>query len=176
MSDQLDVLKERANKLGIDFHPNIGEEKLRAKINEKLDDTEEVKKADKVMTEEQAKRVVRNAKHKEAMRLVRCRVTCMNPNKREWEGEILTASNAIASAKKYVPFNGEPYHVPRILLNMMMERKCQVFKTVPGPRGNKVRKGHLIPEFSIEILPDLTPAEASELAKQQALAAGKEEA
>jgi hypothetical protein len=175
--EQLEKLKARADQLSISYHPSIGIEKLREKINEKIGTVvEESLNEEKTivkgiaMTKEQADRTMVNYKRKEATRNVRCRVTNMNPSKREWEGEIIEAANDLVDIKKYVPFNGEPYHIPRFLLNVMKERKCQVFKTVKGPRGNKVRKGHLINEFNIEILPDLTPKEATELMRQQQLA------
>jgi len=96
----------------------------------------------------------------------------MNPDKKEWEGEVFTASNSIIpTQKKFVPFNAENgWHVPQIILNMIKERQCQVFKTVKGPRGEKIRKGVLVPEFSVEILDALTQNDLNDLAKTQAVA------
>ena len=44
----------------------------------------------------------------------------MNPTKKEWEGEIITVSNALVAVtvKKYIPFAAEDgWHVPQISLN-----------------------------------------------------------
>jgi len=108
---------------------------------------------------------------KEASRLIRIRISCMNPNKKEWEGEVFTVSNsAVGTHKKFVPFNNEDgWHVPNIIYKHLLERECQIFQTVKGPRGNKIRKGKLIKEFAIEVLTPLTPVEIQELATQQAM-------
>jgi hypothetical protein len=119
----------------------------------------------------------RKRRAKEAGELVRIRVTCMNPAKREWSGEIFTAGNAtVGTFKKYVPFGiEEGWHVPRIIFNMIMERRCQIFQSVPDGRGGKKRVGKLIPEFAVEVLPNLTPDELRALAQRQAMANGTAE-
>ncbi|OZB40377.1 MAG: hypothetical protein B7X50_08585 [Alishewanella sp. 34-51-39] len=43
---ELDVLKARATQLGIQFHPSIGLEKLRDKVNAKLNDEAEPEEGD----------------------------------------------------------------------------------------------------------------------------------
>lgn len=171
--DELSVLKERADKMGLKYHPSTGVDKLRAKINAALEDTQvEEEPVATPVKETEGKR--RSRLRKEASALVRVRVTCMNPNKREWQGEIFTVSNSLVGTfRKYVPFNAEDgYHLPNIILDQLKGRKCQVFKTVNGPRGEKMRKGSLIPEFSIDVLPPLTPTELADLAKRQAMAGG----
>jgi hypothetical protein len=72
---------------------------------------------------------------------------------------------------KFVPFNVEEgWHVPRIIYTQLAERQCQIFTTTTDSRGNKTRKGKLIREFAIEVLPPLTPEELRELAQRQAMA------
>lgn len=166
---ELEVLKDRAKQMGIEFHPNIGLDKLKAKVNGALA-PEPVEEPTSPQKETKTQRTVRL--RKQAHKLVRIRVACMHPDKKEYEGEIITASNsAVGSIKKYVPFNNdEGWHVPQIILNVMKERKCQVFTWVKDSRGNKVKRGKEINEFAIEILPDLTPAELQELKERQALA------
>ena len=174
--DELTVLKARADQLGISFHPSIKLEKLRDKINAKLEgDSEE--EAEEVVVAAGAPKgetqsALRLRKRKEASELVRIRVTCMNPAKKEWDGEIITTGNsAVGTFKKYVPYNNEDgWHVPRIIYNQLLERKCQIFVTDKDGRGNKVRKGKMIREFAIEVLPQLTAEELRELAQRQAMA------
>ena len=172
MPDELTSLKQRADLLGLSYHPSIGLEKLRDKVNAALSAQEETKPeevAQDPVTEtlDQKRRRLRD----EAAKLVRIRVTCMNPNKKEWEGEIITAGNAgVGTFKKYVPFNAdEGWHVPNIIYQVLKDRECQVFSTVTGPRGNKFRKGKLIKEFAIEVLPPLTEEELKDLAQRQAM-------
>lgn len=182
---KLDALKAEADRIGLKYHPNIGIEKLNDRIKEHLVEMAEAKekaeraqvaptpapaKANKVVAVEESAQEEKARIRKELMKLVRIRVTCMNPLKKEWEGEIFTTGNAlIGTVKKFVPFNvGDGWHVPQIILNQIQQRKCQVFATETTAQGQKVRRGRLINEFAVEIMPPLTPAELKELADRQA--------
>lgn len=175
--DELTLLKQRAQTLGIKFHPSIGLESLRSKVSAALTGEDAEEAAEEPVPEAPAaeSRIqMRNRLRKEASALVRVRVTCMNPNKKEWKGEIFTASNSIVGTfRKYVQFNAEEgWHVPQIILNMIKARQFQTFYTIKNERGVAVRKGKLVPEFAVEILPPLTEKELLELSRRQALAGG----
>ena len=177
---ELENLKSRAEKLGVKFHPSISAEKLREKIKAAQTEGEgsvgeqsEGKSAAGTKEESPAAKKLRLKR--EALKLVRVRITCMNPAKKEWEGEIITvANNAVGTVKRYVPFNTEDgWHVEHILLEQLRERQCQIFVSEKDSRGNKVRKGKLIREFAIEVLDPLTEEELAELAQRQAMAKGQ---
>lgn len=184
--DELASLKARADLMGVAYHPSIGLEKLREKINAAIEQTGDSPDADQAVEGAQVAADVIAAtpiaaetqlefharKKREANELVRVRVTCMNPAKSEWDGEIFTAGNSlVGSVTKYVPFNNEEgWHIPRILYNMMRDRMCQIFITAKDSRGNTTRQGKLIKEFGMEVLPDLTAEELKELAQRQAMA------
>jgi hypothetical protein len=183
--DELTTLKARADMLGIKYHPSIGLEKLREKVNAAVEGTETEEEDE----EENAPAVAatpseprpetlneqRSRLRREANELVRIRLTCMNPAKKEWEGELFTAGNSlVGSFTKFVPFNNdEGWYVPRIILKQIQQRECQIFVTQKDGRGNSIRKGKLIKEFAVEILPNLTPTELKELAQRQAMAKGQ---
>jgi hypothetical protein len=179
--DELAALKARADMMGVSYHPSIGLEKLRDKVNaavngeaEKPETPVEQPKAAgaQVETEGQKAKRLKDEAHK----LVRVRLTCMNPAKKEWPGEIISVGNAVVgSVSKYIPFNAEEgWHIPNIILQHLRERQCQVFHTVQDSRGNKTRKGKLIREFAIEELEPLTQEELHDLAQRQAMAGGVE--
>ena len=186
MSAELDALKARADVLGVKYHPAIGAEKLANKIAETLNAKEAEKEAEiakntvvaqpkvvanKDLTEGQKRKKIKE----EATKLLRVRVACMNPNKREWQGETFSVGNSlIGQIKKYVPYDTE-WHVPQIIVNAIKERTCQVFTTTTGPRGQKTRAGKLVAEFAIESLPPLTGKELHDLAQRQAMANGSTE-
>ena len=175
--DELTLLKQRAQTLGIKFHPSIGLESLRSKVSAALTGEDAEEAAEEPVPEAPAaeSRIqMRNRLRKEASALVRVRVTCMNPNKKEWKGEIFTVSNSIVGTfRKYVQFNTEEgWHVPQIILNMIKARQFQTFYTIKNERGVAVRKGKLVPEFAVEVLPPLTEKELLELSRRQALAGG----
>jgi hypothetical protein len=182
--DELAALKQRATMMGISFHPSIGLEKLREKVNAavtgetpKEETSEATSEAavsaaadainNKVETPAQKAKRLKD----DAARLIRIRLQCMNPAKSEWPGEIISVGNAVVgNFSKFVPFNAdEGWHVPNIIYKALLDRQCQVFTTVTDTRGNKTRKGKLIREFSIEILPNLTAEELHDLAQRQAM-------
>lgn len=189
MPSELDVLKQRAKQVGMKFHHKVGVEKLRNQLEAFLTEKEEPAPIQPAPTAyappspaevnlgpgiraNETKMQRRKRLRDEAFKLVRVRVTCMNPAMKEYEGQIYSVGNNIVGmVKKYVPFNvDEGWHIPNILYQHLKERKCQVFYTVKGGRGNKIRKGKLINELSIEKLPPLTPKEMADLAHKQALA------
>jgi hypothetical protein len=179
-ADELTVLKERADRLGVAYHPSIGLEKLREKVNAVMADKPPVVEAALKATMEVAAALsaedLANQKRmqlrNEQLALVRIQLACMNPIKAEWEGEIFTVGNSlVGTITKYVPFNApDGWHVPQILLDTLQDRQCQIFTTVKSKNGVSVRQGKLIKEFSIQILPPLTQEELHDLAQRQAMA------
>lgn len=187
--DELTTLKARADLMGITYHPSIGVEKLRDKIAAAISTDEKVEgqapTEDSVVTPPADEPVAapkaetegerRKRKKMEALALVRIRLTCMNPNKKDWDGEIITVGNSlVGTVSRYIPFNAEEgWHVPAIMLEMLKNRQCQLFSTVKTKNGISVRQSKLIREFAIEILPQLTEKELRDLAQRQAMAAGE---
>lgn len=176
VQDELDALKARANLLGVKFHPSISLEKLREKVNAAVTSegaaTSEEEAKDPAEPKQETIGEKRKRLKAEALKLVRIRLTCLNPAKKEWEGEIITVGNSlIGSVKKFVPFNADDgWHVPYVIYQQLKERQCQIFYAATDTRGNKIRKGKLIKEFAIEVLPPLTKEELEELARRQAMA------
>lgn len=179
MSERLAELKAYADEQGIKYHPAIGEDALEQKIQDWQEEQDVAKLATKQQETEKEKpstpKSNRRKMKDEQLKLVRVRVTCMNPNKKEWEGEIFTASNAlVGTVKKYVPFNlDDAWHIPQIILNVMKEREFQHFFQKKDERGNRVTEGRNVKEFAIEVLPPLTEEELKELARVQAARKGQ---
>lgn len=188
--DELTLLKERADMMGITYHPSIGVDKLKLKIEEhkaktaipenaSIEDLDalanniniEQDSQNTPVRETEGQRRVRL--RKEATKLVRVRVSCMNPHKTALKGEIFSVGNsAVGMVKKFIPFNAEQgWHVPQIILTALQNRKYMAH--YEEKIGNKKVKRHkLIPEFSIEILDPLSPEELKELAQRQLMASG----
>ena len=171
--DELSTLKARADLLGIQYHPSIGLEKLKEKLNAVIADTpkEEAAPVAVVTPGKESEAQMLQRLREEQMTLIRIRIACMNPNKAEWQGELFTFGNTLVGTHtKFVPFNAEDgWHVPKILLDLMTERQCQIFVVGKTRNGVTTRQGKLIKEFSIEILAPLTQEELRELAQRQAL-------
>ena len=181
---ELEAIRLRATTMGITYHHLSGVDKIQEQIDKHLDSQDNTAPpatfdgpdiTDPVdVTPTPVKKVNPNVAAKNrAMEMIRIRATNMNPAKKEWEGEIITAGNGVVgSVRKYVHFNAE-WHVPRIILNVLQDRKCQIFRQekIPGSIKTK-RVGALQNEFAIEILPQLTQEELNDLAQRQAMASG----
>lgn len=186
----LDELKAQADKLGVKYHHMAGEAKIQAAIDAHLaknrsDERSELAdeygvpvnpshvKDGKIvpMTSEEYRAKYLPERKKNLNRLIRCRVTCMNPAKRAWEGEIISVGSAKnGTFKKFIPFDGREWHIPKVIYDELLDRKCTVWSNGKDSRGRTIRKGRLVPEFSVQVLDPLTRQELDDLKKQQALA------
>jgi Mor family transcriptional regulator len=159
--DERSALKQRARVLGLTYADNIPTDKLRALVGEALGEPVEV--------EVESDNAMRKRLQDEATKLVRVIVTNSNPNTQELAGEFFAVGNAyIPTVKRYVPF-GTPNgtHVEQILLDQIQAKRYQALITKKGPNG-EYKESKLVPEYGVTILPPLTKAELSELAKVQA--------
>lgn len=169
MSIELDNLKTRAKELGISFSPNIGIEALRKKI-----EAVEVKplEAEPVSEKQVQQARLRVDVRKEALRLIRCRISNNDPAKRDLQGDYYTVANQlIGKITKYVPFRGkaaESYHIPYCIYRMLLAKKYISINPAQGNNLNSTSRAQELPEFNIEILDPLTQEELQELAKEQA--------
>ena len=164
---EMEALKAQADALGIKYKSNITAKTLSERIAEATAETE--KEAEEAPLDVNA---VRLQKKQEQTRLRRVRITCMNPAKREREGDVIKCGNdLVGSLTRYVPFNVE-WHVPQMMLNVMKAKVFPQFYTVKLKEGGNTRKHRLVPEYAIEILPELSEAELKALAQRQAMASG----
>lgn len=175
---ELAALKERARTMGLKISPKIGLEKLRAKIEAKLNPIAEETMDLEEETEVQRKARIRKKQKLEQMALIRCRIANLNPSKRDLRGEIFTVANKyVGTVRKFIPYgeatdNG--YHIPQIIYEQLKTRKfLQVNTRNDRSAGNQiVVDQRWVPEFSIEVLPQLTQEELDKLAASQAAAGG----
>lgn len=191
--NELDLLKQKADLMGISYKSNIGVEALRAKINAKLNDEPEPTDPEdaananageqapagntlRKKTKAEVEQELRDDMQKNQMALVRVRISCLNPLKAQIKGEIVTVANRyIGTVRKFIPFgeatdNG--YHIPRILLAELKSRKFNSVTTKKGPNGQLLPTQRLVPEFAIEELEPLSQAELDKLAAAQMAAEG----
>ncbi len=169
--DQLALLKTKAATLGVTYSPNIGIDALREKINAKMNGEVEKEEAPR----EKTKTELRQEKYLEATRLIRVRITNMNPAKADLPGEIFTVSNRfVGEIKRYIPYGEQVdgWHVENMLLDMLKEKQFQQIRTKKGANGQILPDTKWVREFAIEELPALTPEELKVLANKQAAAAG----
>jgi hypothetical protein len=200
-AEELKLLKTRADFLNITYSNNIRVETLRKKIEDHLEGNTEENEDEAAADEDQEEEsqledqdapkeqtfvepdftkmskkdieiYLRNTLRDEALKLIRIRVACLDPKKKEVPGEIFSTGNKyIGTIKKFVPF-GEAtdvgYHVPNCIYEMMKSRKfLQITNTRDRRTGVNITKTRYVAEFAIEVLPPLTEAELHKLAVEQ---------
>jgi hypothetical protein len=190
LPDELEVLKQRATLLGVPFSNNIGVDTLRQRIADKMRENDEGEQqggeqvAEKNPLEDVGdapsetvaapvrKLSLRQHLYNTEMRLVRLRITNLDPKKKDLPGEILTVANEyLGTVRKFVPFGevtDDGFHVEYCLYKLMEARRFLSIRTIKDRRTGHVRvESQMAKEFALEILPDLTPAELAKLANAQ---------
>ena len=190
--EELITLKKEADKLGLTYNSNIGLGKLQKRVNEangvevEVDDfseeTEEfIQKAKlaalrmaggnigKLINSKLPKAKAKSILMKQATKLKRVSVTCLDPAKKDIPGQWLGVRNTmIPMTKKYIPYDGRITHLPEIIIKHLREKECQVFKVVTdSSTGEKTRKPSTQKMFSVADMPALNDKEISELAEAQ---------
>lgn len=170
--DELTILKARADLLKIPYSNNISLAKLKERIEEHMAKDEEEEPEEEIEEVVETKATLRNRLIKEATRLVRVRVTNMNPAKAAFPGEIFTVANSmVGTIRKFIPYGAGTeagYHIPYAIYEMIKRKKFTLVKKEVGPNGTPVFNKYERKEFAIEILDPLTPEELKKLAAEQA--------
>ena len=167
MTDEVEVvvdesteIKNRLDMMGIKYHHNANLRTLKQLLEDAVAPTKVAAPAS------------RDDIASEALKLIRCQITCMNPNKRDWTGENITTGNSIiGTVRKFVPYNceaAESYHLPKIIVDVLRGRQ---FLQIRGIKSNSgaTQNSYYVPEFQIAELPPLTKAELDALAQEQML-------
>lgn len=193
--NELDMLKTRARILGITFSNNIGVEALRLKVKAKMDGDAEapgsdvpqpaalaVSQANPLESESGTVEVptkvmsIREYLRKEQLKLVRLRITNLDPKKKDLPGEIFTVANEyLGTIRKYIPYGeitDDGYHVPYCMYKELEQRKFLHIKTGKDRKGHTQVEQRWVREFALEVLAPLSKDEISKLAAAQAAAGG----
>ena len=183
LPDELTMLKQRASMMGIQFSNNIGLETLRKKIEDKMEgraDSDAAPQINPLADETTAQPVkcktLRQKLYDEQMKLVRIRVTNLDPKKKDLPGEVITVANEhLGTVRKFVPFGevtDDGYHVPYCIYRFMEKRKFLNIRIVKDRRTGVERvESNWVKEFALEVLPQLTPQQIANLKTAQ-IAAG----
>lgn len=179
MTDEqkLDMLKTRARLLGVNFSNNISVDTLLGKIQAKMAENDGAEEEEEVnpLSPKQSKQTLLQTQRAEQLKLIRLRITNLDPKKKDLKGEIVTFANeVIGNVRKMVPYgeatdNG--FHVPYCLYKVLRNRKFLDIKTFKV--GGQIRVKHSwVREFALEVLDPLTKPEIARLAASQSAAGG----
>ncbi len=197
----IEEARKAATELGVKFSGNTGLETLKTKLIEVLsvmesspasidfggDGEEEIQVAKAPVktkeptvsdllkmdpTLEKNPNVRRQIIRAQALRMVRCKISNLDPNDSMLSGAIISVQTKYTGkVAKYVPFGEESdngYHIPQIIYDFLKTQKFALRKEKKGGRfGVKTYTTSMVNKFAIEILPPLTRKEIQELAAHQ---------
>lgn len=195
-----DMLKKKATLMGITFPNNVKTEKLAELINAKLEGEEVVQEEEapetpaptststqtpdkSVPVNEQADKTVKQSApltereklKRDAMKLIRVRISNLDPKKKDLTGEIFTIANDVLGAvKMFVPYGevtDDGWHLPMWVYKQLEKRRFLHIRTSKDRQTGQQKVEHFYAkEFSLEVLPPLTQTELDVLARNQAAA------
>lgn len=185
---RIDILKERARKMGITFSPNIGADTLAKKIADHDVDTQgivsnmvEEDEAISAQTGKLAKPITARElsirARKDAQKLIRVNVMPNDPMKAQMLGELIFAGNTqIGTLGKLIPF-GTPkgYHIPVMLYKILKEKTFTFFIVKRDNFGNDIVRAVQRPAYNIEVLNPLSEKAIKRIADRQEAQARFEE-
>lgn len=187
--DELTLLKERAKVMGIPFSNNISLETLRKRVADKMEGKDEAPEvnaltgdpeiaqamAAKPLNQKANEVALRKLMYAKHMRLVRVRITNMDPKKKDLPGEIWTVANEyLGTVRKFVPYGEQAddgFHIPYCLYRLLDSKRFLHIRDVKDRTTGIVRQDKVwAKEFSLDVLPSLTQGELDRLAAAQAAA------
>lgn len=183
-ADERAMLMQRARMMNVKFSNNIATDKLRARVaaamegqtvSEEEDEPEQVADINPLSsTTASATKPVsfRKRIRDENMRLIRVRITNLDPKKADLPGEVITFSNEVlGTVRKFIPYDDtsdEGYHIENCLYKLLKSRKFAQIQTKKDKRtGRPVTTVRHVPEFNLEVLKPLTKLELENLANEQ---------
>lgn len=185
-TSEISMLKNRARLMGITFSNNISLDKLRERVDARMQDKPDVPESTVVnplddttqkvgTTVPVVKPDLRQWMHDTEMKLIRLRITNLDPKKKDLPGEIITIANRyLGTVRKYIPYGevtDDGWHVPYCIYRILLERQFLNIRTTRGQRGEQIQVNQgWVREFALEILDPLTPKEMHQLAVTQAAA------
>ena len=179
-NEELQRLRELADVLGITYTAQTSVKTLNKKIEEFNSDKENLEITDLDISTVNIDEVVKKESLREylyrtQMALVRVRVTCLDPKKKDLAGEIITVSNShLGTVRKFVPYGSDDeagYHIPQCIYTVLKESQFLSIRTIRNTKtGVDQVTSSYVPQYAIEVLPQLSPKELADLAKAQAAA------
>ena len=153
---ELQILKEQADALGIEYAANVTIKNLKAKITEHLKD-------DSVEDKNQQ---IKDAKL-DSTKLVRVIITPVDSSKRDYQGQYFSVGNdVIGTISRFVPFN-EEWLIEDILAKHIENKEFQYLQP-KKVNGREIVDSKMVKAFNVIRMALPTQEEIDELKRVQA--------
>ena len=168
-----DLLKEKADLLGITYAGNISTEKLRDLVNKANDPEEsETEQTDKQSTKLSNVDVV-NDFRLEMTKRVRVLITCNDPMMKDYDmTPYYSFSNSALTLPAITVPLGVEWHIPHAYVLMLQDMECKIPVKSKDSKGRVITIRRTIKKYNVSILPPLTEKELEELKQAQIMRDG----
>ena len=167
-----DLLKEKADLLGIEYAGNISTDKLRELVN-KANEPLEDKKEDKASNtnNEPVDDLVKI--RLELTKKIRVLVTCNDPLMKDYDTTpyYSFSNSAITLPSITIPL-GVEWHIPNAYVGMLEAMECKLPVKSKDEKGRPITIRRTIKKYNVNILPPLTEKELEELKQAQIMLDG----
>ena len=163
-----DLLKEKADLLGIEYAGNISTEKLRELVNKANEPLED--KASNTSNEPVDDLVKIRL---ELTKKVRVLITCNDPLMKDYDTTpyYSFSNSAITLPSITVPL-GVEWHIPNAYVGMLQAMECKLPVKAKDEKGRPITVRRTIKKYNVNILPPLTEKELEELKQAQIMRDG----
>lgn len=168
-----DLLKEKADLLGINYANNISTEKLRElvnKVNEPLEVTEPKQEKASASTTNEVDPV---AIRLELTKKIRVLITCNDPLMKDYDTTpYYSFSNSTLTLPSITIPLGVEWHIPNAYVGMLQAMECKIPVKSKDEKSRPITIRRTVKKYNVNILPPLTPKELEELKQAQIMRDG----
>lgn len=168
-----DLLKDKADLLGISYASNISTDKLRElvnKANEPLEVTEPKQEKASANTTNEVDPV---AIRLELTKKVRVLITCNDPLMKDYDTTpYYSFSNSTLTLPSITVPLGVEWHIPNAYVGMLQAMECKIPVKSKDEKGRPITIRRTVKKYNVNILPPLTPKELEELKQAQIMRDG----
>ena len=168
-----DLLKDKADLLGISYASNISTDKLRElvnKANEPLEVTEPKQEKASANTTNEVDPV---AIRLELTKKVRVLITCNDPLMKDYDTTpYYSFSNSTLTLPSITVPLGVEWHIPNAYVGMLQAMECKIPVKSKDEKGRPITIRRTVKKYNVNILPPLTAKELEELKQAQIMRDG----
>ena len=167
-----ELLKQKADLLGLTYANNITTEKLRDLVNQ-ANEPVEVKQSTDTIAKGSSVEDEALALRLELTKKIRVLVTCNDPLMKDWDmTPYYSFSNSTLTLESITVPLGVEWHIPNAYVGMLQSMECKIPVKTKDEKGRPITTRRTIKKYNVNILPPLTPEELETLKTAQIMRDG----
>ena len=167
-----ELLKQKADLLGLTYASNISTDKLRDLINQ-ANEPVEVKQDTSVNKLDSSVEDEAMALRLELTKKIRVMITCNDPLMKDWDmTPYYSFSNSTITLDSITIPLGVEWHIPNVYVGMLQAMECKIPVKTKDEKGRPITIRRTVKKYNVNILPPLTEEELEALKMAQVMRDG----